>query len=182
MSDRTCTFEGCERKLHSRGWCSAHYMQNRRGQPLRPVYDPDDPYLRIMAKVHKTDWCWHWTANRATNGYGRVSVRGKSAAAHRAVYELYVGSIPDGLELDHLCRNRACVNPDHLEPVTHRENTLRGNTITAIAARTTHCPAGHALVDGNLVPSSLKQGRRDCLTCSRERARKRRAARKEQTD
>ena len=152
-----------------------------------PRYEPEfDRWLRaerevqsrFWTKVNKTDDCWLWTGNTASNGYGRVSIAGQNLAAHRVSYEWLVGPIPDGLELDHVrdrgCTSRACVNPAHLEPVTHRENTLRGDTITSRAAATTHCPRGHALEAGNLVPSSLKKGRRQCLTCSRQQAADRR--------
>lgn len=89
--------------------------------------------LRVMRKVKvgPLGACWEWTGARNGNGYGRVHVRpGKLAYAHRAVYALLVGPIPAGLDLDHLCRNRSCVNPLHLEPVTRGENLLRGETLT----------------------------------------------------
>ena len=73
--------------------------------------------------------CWFWTGWNSGNGYGKVSVEGKAMMAHRAVYEMLVGPIPDGLILDHGCRHRACCNPAHLEPVTVLINTLRGDAI-----------------------------------------------------
>lgn len=73
--------------------------------------------------------CWLWTARMNRNGYGRACLNGKEPVAHRAVYECLVGPIPEGLILDHLCRRRNCVAPLHLEPVTHQENTLRGEAI-----------------------------------------------------
>ena len=114
---------------------------------------------------------WLWHGMTAGNGYGRVVIDGKNQAAHRVAYEWLVGPIPDGLELDHLCGVRNCVNPHHLEPVTHKENVARGKTITHYNSEKTHCPRGHELSGDNLVPSALRKGRRDCLTCSRQRAR-----------
>ena len=92
--------------------------------------------------------CWIWNGGRSHKGYGMingVSRRGDRQAlyAHRVVYEALVGPIPDGLTIDHLCRNRACMNPAHMEPVTSRENTLRGFGPGAICARATHCLRGH---------------------------------------
>lgn len=78
--------------------------------------------------VHDTG-CWLWQGEMNRNGYGRVWVNGKRLMSHRVTYELLVGPIADGLVLDHLCKNRACCNPEHLEPVTIRENTLRGNAV-----------------------------------------------------
>lgn len=124
---------------------------------------------RFWMRVTK-DYHWLWTGTVDTNGYGRVIIDGRNMAAHRVAYEWLVGPIPEGLELDHLCKVRHCVNPAHLEPVTHKENTARGDTITARASAKTHCPRGHVLAGENLVPSSLRNGRRDCLACSRLRA------------
>lgn len=101
---------------------------------------------RFFAKVNAEGPCWEWTAaTMKQNGYG-VFNRGRSdgtVLAHRFSYELLVGPIPDGLQLDHLCRNRICVNPDHLEPVTQRENLLRGTTLPGQNARKDRCPQGH---------------------------------------
>lgn len=100
--------------------------------------------------------CWVWRG-RAVRGYGRFSFRGRTLIAHRVAYQLMVGPIPHGLDLDHLCRNRSCVNPVHLEPVTRAENVRR-------AARS-HCRQGHAYVDfGFMTP----QGWRRCRVCRRQ--------------
>jgi 5-methylcytosine-specific restriction endonuclease McrA len=107
--------------------------------------------------------CWEWGGRIAPNGYGVIEVhtvdnKRRSRRAHRIIYESYVGAIPDGLQLDHLCRNRGCVNPAHLEPVTNHENHRRG-----LRASKTHCPAGHAYSGDNLVLT--KRGRK-CRACN----------------
>lgn len=109
------------------------------------------------------DGCWVWLAgDDGQKGYGRVKVNGVQVAAHRYVYELHKGKIPKGLEIDHLCRNVKCVNPEHLEPVTRRENVLRAPTV--IAARTaTHCKRGHEWTAENTY--YLRTGTRTCRKC-----------------
>lgn len=120
--------------------------------------------------------CWVWTGAKA-RGYGRFSpVHGKTAFAHRWSYEHHIGPIPAGLVIDHLCRNRACVHPHHLEVVTQRENLLRGQTLTAANASRTHCPAGHPYSEENTGHYGSRKYRA-CRTCAREKtaARRKRA-------
>lgn len=121
---------------------------------------------RLFAAIDKTDDCWNWTGSRTASGYGRLKVAGKMRRAHRLTYELLVGPIPEGLVLDHLCRNRLCVRPTHLEPVTERENILRGEGWAALNARKTHCERGHELSPDNTYVDP--RGGRICRTCSHE--------------
>jgi len=111
------------------------------------------------------DGCWQWTGATNKGGYGSLRWEGRFPYAHRVVYELLVGPIPKGMQLDHLCRNRACVRPDHLEPVTCRENVLRGDGIAANNARKTHCPQGHEYTEEN---TYVNHGRRFCRMCGRD--------------
>ena len=116
--------------------------------------------------------CWDWVGSTA-KGYGAIRLNGRLTAAHRWVYEMHKGPIPTGLELDHLCRNPTCVNPAHLEPVTHRTNIMRGCGPSSTNPAKTHCPRGHQLSGDNLLPSKLlSRGFRECRQCHRERARR----------
>lgn len=118
--------------------------------------------------------CWEWPYSKDRHGYGRTRFDGRSQGAHRVVYQLLVGQIPDGLDLDHLCRTPACVNPAHLEPVTRRENLLRGNHLTMVTRREQRCQRGHSLVEGSphVYPRKDRPGSRECRTCRNEARRK----------
>lgn len=129
---------------------------------------------RLMEKVRvDPGGCWVWTGCTGGNGYGHLwGGHGRSNRAHRLSYEEHVGPIPAGLQLDHLCRNRLCVNPAHLEPVTSRENIMRGDSHVAKQAAQTHCLRGHPLSGDNLYekkrgPSTI----RICRECSRKASR-----------
>jgi hypothetical protein len=127
---------------------------------------------RLFSKVGNMggQGCWEWEGSKSTAGYGRLDLgNGKTTGAHRAAYLLLVGPIPDQLPLDHLCRNRACIRPSHLEPVTNRINVLRGVGITAKHAVQTHCRRGHPFGGGNLRQYRNKKGRRRlCMACRRQ--------------
>lgn len=134
----------------------------------------NDTHIVTKIDVRSPAECWEWLGSRIPKGYGRTSIGGRAYYSHRAVYELFVGPIPEGLQLDHLCRNRACVNPDHLEPVTARENFLRGESPGAIIANTGLCPRGHSM--DNPVITNKAKGWRSCRTCWNEGVRRRRRA------
>ena len=141
-----------------------------RGPKARP------PAERFAEKVIATaSGCIEWTAGTNWVGYGvfHVDHTGRKVYAHRWAYEQAFGPIPDGFHLDHLCRNTLCCNPDHLEPVTPRENLLRGVGFSAVNASKTHCLRGHPFSDENTYINP-NDGSRHCRTCSRERDRARR--------
>jgi hypothetical protein len=141
--------------------------------PLKGAMMRKSTEERFWERVEKTDTCWLWTGGLDKDGYGWTYPNGKTRRAHAVAYELVVGPVPDGLQLDHLCRVRHCVNPDHLEPVTRRENILRGVGPTAINARRNTCPKGHP-IDG-----FKSTGARECKTCRRASYKKFRDANKE---
>lgn len=120
----------------------------------------------FWAKVDRRadDECWDWRAFVKSSGYGQFSAGRRRLAAHRVAYVLTLGEPPAGLDLDHLCRNRACCNPKHLEPVTRRENLRRG----VGNGSETHCPQGHSYDD-----AYWYRGTRKCRTCTLDRARSR---------
>lgn len=132
-----------------------------------------EPAERLLAKADfdEITGCWEYRGKLNSGGYGAAWLDGRVRPWHRACYMVFVGPIPDGMELDHLCRNRKCGNPGHLEPVSRRENLLRGNGWSGRNARKTHCPVGHEYTDEN---TSWYRGQRKCRTChaTRERVRK----------
>ena len=156
----SCTYEGCDRRLHALGFCSTHYQRYKRnGQPeLAPRYadgclaadcgQPVNSYglcvahyqrlrkhgrLELPSVVERLvagyevneNGCWLWTGQPDAAGYGRVSIANEVQYAHRVSWQTFIGPIPEGLTIDHLCRVRLCVNPAHLEPVTLAENVRR---------------------------------------------------------
>ena len=134
---------------------------------------------RFWAKVDRRgpDECWPWLAYHDHHGYASFRFQGHMRPAYRYAYLLLHGSIPAGLELDHLCRNRGCVNSAHLEAITHRENLLRGVGVPARNAARTHCPKGHSYDLLNTINTSQrKSGGRRCRACGRERDKVRRLA------
>lgn len=145
-----------------------------------------DKATRLRAKItsritvedrgHSTP-CWISDRAQQPNGYTKLGYLGRTWLTHRFAFTVFVGEIPSDLQLDHLCSQRACCNPDHLEPVTCRENLLRGDTITAQQAAKTHCKRGHPLSGANVYWRPDKPTSRGCRACRTESTRRSRAAR-----
>jgi hypothetical protein len=175
---RSCARCGAPLNRHQRTYCSGEcYHTSSRTDYDAPEYAAATWKRMLGNRRIVESGCWEWTATLQTNGYGRTSWRGVPRFTHRVAYEITNGPIPDGLVIDHLCRNRACFNPDHLEAVSHRTNLLRGETQTARRAAVTHCPAGHEYTEENTYRSSRNQ--RACRTCNRDGNRERYRAKKE---
>jgi len=124
---------------------------------------------RFWPRVRKSEGCWQWLGSCTSEGYGSFWLDGRNRHAHRLSYELLVGAIPEHRQLDHLCRNRSCVNPAHLEVVTRRTNIVRGESPAATRARQTHCIHGHRF---DLFNTEFHQnGTRHCKACRNQRKR-----------
>ena len=174
-----CSIAGCDGAFQAREWCDAHYKRwLKTGDPEGVTARPRPSELqRFLSKVNKDGPipayaphlgpCWLWTASQSGNGYGQFYYSGRIGKAHRFAYEALAEPIPAGLDLDHLCRIRHCVNPAHLEPVTRRENILRGETLPSANARKVACSKGHPYDEKNT--RVTKRGYRRCRICEDER-------------
>lgn len=178
----TCEAGDCNAEAKHRGRCGPHYriLLLQGDRLLTRATKPAEE--RFWSKVNKSGPiplhgdvpgpCWQWTAGKIPNGYGSFHVASlRPVAAHRYAWENLRGPIPDGLTIDHLCRNKLCVNPDHLEVVTRGENTLRAVDIGARNRSKTRCINGHGFTPENtrITPSK----RRRCRACDRDRERDR---------
>lgn len=158
-----CVVEWCDRRARSGKMCNRHYERWRRtGNVSGKTQAEKTPEERFWERVDVAD-CWEWRGSRTSGGYGHFEVGGRTVVAHRLAYRYLVGAIDDDRQLDHLCRNRLCVNPDHLEPVTARQNTLRSHNPAAINAAKTHCSVGHPFDTANTYQDA--RGQRGCRRC-----------------
>lgn len=183
---RMCEFPGCDKKHDAKGLCHSHYSQKWKGKNLKPLHEkwrkrgtpPRVQYCEVPCLVPELDGpCHEWIRFKTKDGYGRISVNGKDILVHRYVWEQVNGPIPEGLFVDHKCRNRACCNVNHLRVVTKKINAIENSdSPTAINAKKTHCKNGHEFNEKNTYRT--KNGRH-CIVCQRNnvrRWRKRKAA------
>jgi len=169
VSDITCSVDGCTTAVIARGFCSLHWKRWRKGSdllaPRQILWRPTNEERLLARMVRAESGCWEWTGSSSNiYGHGCLMIAGKSHRAHRLAYETWVGPIPEGLTIDHLCRNPPCINPEHLEPVTNAENIRRA----AAANLKEHCKRGHLRSENDRF---TKQGWRYCGQCTRERDR-----------
>lgn len=160
-----CSIDDCTMGVHARGWCNTHYGRWRRnGDPLKVQYIHGDDLARILSYVDASGDCWEWTGAVSQYGYGLTRHGGYSTRmAHRALWSELVGPIPKDMTIDHLCRNKLCVNPDHLEVVTMQVNQLRGYSPAGKNARKTHCKRGHPLSGDNIYRYGTQRICKQCL-------------------
>lgn len=169
---KTCAVPNCERPSKTRGMCGGHAERVRAGLPLEPPIGSMNRGRRPKTfedlYVISEAGCWEWRGGLTSHGYARF----KGDYGHRYAVEIVAGRpIPEGMHVDHLCRNRACVNPARLEVVTPRVNMLRGVAPTAIAVQNNRCHRGHLLTEDNVYRRPKRPNKRECRACMQLRAR-----------
>lgn len=174
---RHCSVLNCDNPARARGLCNKHYLRAWNDGTLDLVAPLPKAAARFWAKVDRegSGGCWLWTASVCHEGYGRFNATDialPSTLAHRIAYEWLIGPITDGLHLDHLCRVRNCVNPEHLEPVTPAENTRRAANHNSSKL---YCAAGHPFTAEN---TSVYYGKRACRICRNQWSREYKARRR----
>jgi len=157
-----CSVESCQRVNEARGYCQLHYNRlMKHGDPLIGG-KPTRKQQFASSYLEDANGCWIWNRSLVTGGYAAFW-DGQTVSGHRWSYEHFIGPVPKGMQLDHLCRVRECVNPHHLEPVTLAENVMRGVGLSAINARKTQCKRGHVFDGSNTYIAS--NGSRCCRPC-----------------
>lgn len=161
----SCSSPGCLQPHRARGWCKAHYMKlwSAGAFPKRRKASLPERFWKFVAVRSKFE-CWDWMG-MTSRGYGQFVKDGRTQYAHRIAFWLQGGVIPEGMQIDHLCRNRLCQNAAHMEPVTPRENSRRSLSPSAWNAVKTHCKQGHEFDKANTYIT--KKGARQCRTCQR---------------
>lgn len=169
LSEENCNVEGCDRKVHAKGLCCPHAHRLRKyGDPLGKPSRPTEQE-RFWSKVNKTPQCWEWTASVMNRGYGTFTdAAGTKWLTHRYAYTQKVGAIPGDLVLDHLCRNKRCVNPVHLEPVDRVENMRRGDGWAVCQGRRDSCINGHEYTPENTYRAPGRPNLKRCRQCARD--------------
>lgn len=168
-----------ERRLRLQREATARYQARKRGEdvPRRKAGPAVRPLRERFEEnaIKSQDGCWEWSGSHDRAGYPRLGVRRDgtktTVGAHRLAYEFYVGPIPDGLVIDHLCRNPGCVNPEHLEAVTNLVNFMRGQHRSAVTARENKCQRGHEFTPENTIIIVKR-----CKACVKAKIQERRAA------
>ncbi len=179
-----CGFHECGQPYYAHGLCSQHNIHRRNGKELKPIKRTRSRKLPFVIEYDESPCtnptlrgpCYVYRGTKTPKGYGQASIGNKSVLIHRLAWVRQRGPIPEGLEIDHQCRNRACCNPDHLRVVTKAVNVTEnviGNGPQIMAART-HCPQGHAYDEKNTYRDKL--GHRSCRECNRMRSARRKQA------